>query len=634
MAEATYPSYDANDYGADRGRGPGPFHRPDRLQGLRARVRLQDADRHRRPRVRHGRRWPTKINDTGTLEARRRARRKIDDADHVAMGSMTFEDADRLLAQRRRGEGRRSVWRRRRAGSHRSARHVAQARLRRPTGDRRRGRGRGHRARSGRADVARDRPRQRSLRAGRRRHARSSWPMPTPPWSTAAILVTPHVVKAVGGQPETVTDPRAGDATQLCPGDSMELMHHVARRRPVLPGPDADPGLRRRRQDRHGADLGFSGEGDWKPNKFNYSFVGYIGRRIGHPDLVVAVRIDEGTPRRQAWWPVSRCRSCHSSCSGGSRPTRSASRTCCRNWPRWLPRPAGSAIDHHGSSSAAVIQASFLCHTSGRVRPLRVRATGSHRPGEWRTVEALSADDLIGLTGGRLIRDSLRPIRGAAVDSRLVRPGELFVALPGERTDGHRFLREAVCAGAAALLVATDPDDATLSAPRRRDDRRASPDPLCGAPARSPPPGAPLRAARRRHHGQHREDVHEGGRRGRPDGATDVRSAPRATRTTRSACRSPCCDSAPEHGAAVLEMGMYAGGEIARPGRDRPADDRRRDGGPGRSPVADRHRSRRSRTPRPSCVEALPAGRRRSPILNADDPRVRWHACRGRRRGS
>ncbi len=94
--------------------------------------------------------------------------------------------------------------------------------------------------------------------------------------------------------------------------------------------------------------------------------------------------------------------------------------------------------------------------------------TESARPG--RTVpangarhQAFSADDLVGLTGGRLIRDSLRPVRGAAVDSRLTRPGELFVALPGERTDGHRFLREAVMAGAAALIVSSDPDDATLA---------------------------------------------------------------------------------------------------------------------------------------------------------------------------
>ncbi|HEY5434744.1 MAG TPA: UDP-N-acetylmuramoyl-tripeptide--D-alanyl-D-alanine ligase [Candidatus Limnocylindrales bacterium] len=45
------------------------------------------------------------------------------------------------------------------------------------------------------------------------------------------------------------------------------------------------------------------------------------------------------------------------------------------------------------------------------------------------------------------------------MDSRQVSPGELFVALPGERTDGHRFLREAVAAGAAALLVRDLPGD-------------------------------------------------------------------------------------------------------------------------------------------------------------------------------
>ena len=38
------------------------------------------------------------------------------------------------------------------------------------------------------------------------------------------------------------------------------------------------------------------GRGDWKKNLFNYSFVGYIGRQTGVPDLVVAVKINEGTP--------------------------------------------------------------------------------------------------------------------------------------------------------------------------------------------------------------------------------------------------------------------------------------------------------------------------------------------------
>jgi UDP-N-acetylmuramoyl-tripeptide--D-alanyl-D-alanine ligase len=43
--------------------------------------------------------------------------------------------------------------------------------------------------------------------------------------------------------------------------------------------------------------------------------------------------------------------------------------------------------------------------------------------------------------------------RGVAYDSRHVQPGNLFVALRGERTDGHRFLHDAVAAGAGALLI-------------------------------------------------------------------------------------------------------------------------------------------------------------------------------------
>ena len=38
------------------------------------------------------------------------------------------------------------------------------------------------------------------------------------------------------------------------------------------------------------------GRGGWKHNKFNYSFVGYVAREKGRPDLVVAIRIEEGRP--------------------------------------------------------------------------------------------------------------------------------------------------------------------------------------------------------------------------------------------------------------------------------------------------------------------------------------------------
>jgi UDP-N-acetylmuramoyl-tripeptide--D-alanyl-D-alanine ligase len=67
---------------------------------------------------------------------------------------------------------------------------------------------------------------------------------------------------------------------------------------------------------------------------------------------------------------------------------------------------------------------------------------------------ALSADDIVAATGGSLLARSSRPVHGGAVDSRLVEAGVLFVALPGTRVDGHDFVADAIAAGAAAVLVA------------------------------------------------------------------------------------------------------------------------------------------------------------------------------------
>ncbi|HVN31052.1 MAG TPA: UDP-N-acetylmuramoyl-tripeptide--D-alanyl-D-alanine ligase [Thermoanaerobaculaceae bacterium] len=64
-----------------------------------------------------------------------------------------------------------------------------------------------------------------------------------------------------------------------------------------------------------------------------------------------------------------------------------------------------------------------------------------------------SAVELAALLGARLEGEGGRPVTGVAIDSRAVRPGDLFVALPGERTDGHEFVAQAAAAGAAAALV-------------------------------------------------------------------------------------------------------------------------------------------------------------------------------------
>ncbi|MCD4751855.1 MAG: UDP-N-acetylmuramoyl-tripeptide--D-alanyl-D-alanine ligase [Anaerolineaceae bacterium] len=51
------------------------------------------------------------------------------------------------------------------------------------------------------------------------------------------------------------------------------------------------------------------------------------------------------------------------------------------------------------------------------------------------------------------------PINGAAIDSRQVIPGAMFVALPGERTDGHNFISNAFNNGAAIALIEKDCPD-------------------------------------------------------------------------------------------------------------------------------------------------------------------------------
>lgn len=54
-----------------------------------------------------------------------------------------------------------------------------------------------------------------------------------------------------------------------------------------------------------------------------------------------------------------------------------------------------------------------------------------------------------------------RRFPGGAVDSRQVQPGELFVALRGASMDGHRFIGDAVRAGAAAILCQRPDAEAT-----------------------------------------------------------------------------------------------------------------------------------------------------------------------------
>ena len=234
---------------------------------------------------------------------------------------------------------------------------------------------------------------------------------------------------------------------------------------------------------------------------------------------------------------------------------------------------------------------------------------------------ALTAEELAQFTGGRLVARSPRPIRGAAVDSRIVNPGKLFVALPGERTDGHAFLAPAVERGAAALLVTRLPDgradlgdvtivlvpDGLAALHAVAAAWRTRFDPLVvgvtGSIAKTSTKEAIAavlgeRFVTLKNEGNQNNEI------GLP--LTVLRLGP-------------------EHEAAVLEMGMYAGGEIA----DLAAIARPRIGVV--TAIQPVHLSRIGtleaiEQAKGELLEALPRDGRA--VLNADDTRVRRMAAR------
>jgi UDP-N-acetylmuramoyl-tripeptide--D-alanyl-D-alanine ligase len=63
---------------------------------------------------------------------------------------------------------------------------------------------------------------------------------------------------------------------------------------------------------------------------------------------------------------------------------------------------------------------------------------------------------LEGLTGYQPAGES-QIVTDVVIDSRLSTPGALFIALPGERTDGHQYVAAALQKGAIAALVQQDP---------------------------------------------------------------------------------------------------------------------------------------------------------------------------------
>jgi len=75
-------------------------------------------------------------------------------------------------------------------------------------------------------------------------------------------------------------------------------------------------------------------------------------------------------------------------------------------------------------------------------------------------VISLSVAEIAHMVGGQITDAAAEDVRVTSVcaDSRLVQPGAMFAALPGERVDGHDFAGAAVRNGAAVVLASREVD--------------------------------------------------------------------------------------------------------------------------------------------------------------------------------
>jgi cell division protein FtsI/penicillin-binding protein 2 len=293
-AEATFPSYDANDYRAVAAQSPSRFidpvvsnvYEPGSVFKMMTAVTALESGTVTRT---------TKIKDVGTLKLDK-GRTKIDNADHRGMGWITFEDGVAF--------SRNVVAAKVALGLAHSTADAAEMLYQT-------WRTLGYGQKTG-IDLAGE--------ASGSAYVRDP---ATSPWSQidlangsfgqgvavtpiqlatayAALLngglqVHPHVVEGVGDRDVVVPD-----GPRLVPAKIsktlIHMMDHVVETVPFYRDRTLVPGYH------VGGKTGTAQiwdpkKGDWKHNLFNYSFVGYISREAGVPDLVVAVRIEEGTPR-------------------------------------------------------------------------------------------------------------------------------------------------------------------------------------------------------------------------------------------------------------------------------------------------------------------------------------------------
>ena len=179
-----------------------------------------------------------------------------------------------------------------------------------------------------------------------------------------------------------------------------------------------------------------------------------------------------------------------------------------------------------------------------------------------RFLDALTAGAAAEAVGGRLSGDPSVRLSRARADSRVCGPGDLFAALPGERTDGNLYVGEAWRAGASAALASAGyrhPAPGALRALITVDD---------------PPAALQLLAARRREESPRLRVVGVTGSSGKTTTKNILASilvhwmgdellASEGNFNSDIGLPLTLMDLRSRHRAAVLEMGMNRAGEMA-----------------------------------------------------------------------
>jgi stage V sporulation protein D (sporulation-specific penicillin-binding protein) len=290
-AYASYPSFDANDFQAIAGESPGRFIDPivstvyepgSVFKMMTVAAAVGDGVVTMK----------TKIKDVGTLMLDN-GRARVDNADHKGMGLRTFEDAIAYSRNVVAAKVALKLGKTTQAASTRLYQEWRTLGFGSATG----------------IDVANEVPgivndpavrpwRQIDLANGAFGQGVAVTPIQLAQAYAAMVnggtLVQPRVVRAVG-ETETAPITRGRVMTPKLSDSLQKLMQHVLTevdfygKRTLIPGFEVGGKTGT-------AQIWDAEKGAWKVNLFNYSFIGYIGRKPAHPELVVAVRVEEGTP--------------------------------------------------------------------------------------------------------------------------------------------------------------------------------------------------------------------------------------------------------------------------------------------------------------------------------------------------